>query len=535
MLSVVPLIIVAVAILKGLSAYGESTLLKYIGNKAVNDIREGLYRRMVLLPIGFHAKNATGGLMSYIMNDINLMQAALPTMAKDLIRQTLTLMVLAGVIFYQNFRLALLAIVVIPPFVMPLARISASLRKRTRVGQEKMGEIVTHLQETLSGIRVMKGFGKETFEGDRFEKKNAAYFKVLTKTMLLSEIAPPLMETCGAIGVAAIIWYAGLQVIQDVMTPGTFFSFVAASLLMYGPLKILSSVNNTLQQALAAAERVFSLWDQKNEMDMDRGTAVLAATPGGLTFQNVSFSYDNAASSALSGIQFTVNPGTTVALVGHSGAGKSTLINLIPRFYEPTRGEILLDGIPLQEIALASLRKQIGTVSQEVVLFDETIGWNIAYGADNASREEVIKAATVAYADLFIGKMEKGYDTLLTKGGGNLSGGERQRLAIARAVLKNPPILILDEATSALDSESEFFVQKALTHLMKSRTTLVIAHRLSTVLNADCILVMEQGRIIEMGRHEELIQRDGPYQRIYHLQFMGAKRGQAPGLPHPGM
>ncbi len=520
MLTVLPVIIVAVALCKGLATYGESALLKYIGNKVVSDIREGLYRRMVTLPIGFHAQSPTGNLLSYIVNDIQLMQTALSIMVKDLVRQGLTLVALAGVIFYQNFKLALLAIVVIPPFIIPLARISASLRNHTLIGQEKMGALLTHLQETFSGIRIVKSFGKETFEGDRFEKKNRTYFKTLVKATLISEIAPPLMETCGAIGVALIIWYAGLQVTKGTMTPGTFFSFITASMLMYGPLKILSSVNNILQQALAAAERVFSIWDKENEVEKNRGSREITAAFGELTFKNVSFYYDQATSPALSGIDFKVSPGDTVALVGHSGAGKSTLINLLPRFYDPTEGEILLDGIPLQEITLTSLRSQIGIVSQDVVLFDEKLGWNIAYGAaDNPSPEALIHAAEVAYADLFIRKMEKGYDTQLKKGGDNLSGGERQRLAIARAVLKNPPILILDEATSALDSESEFFVQQALSNLMKNRTTLVIAHRLSTVQKADCILVMEQGHIVEMGRHEELLQKDGPYKRVYQMQF----------------
>jgi subfamily B ATP-binding cassette protein MsbA len=523
MLAFLPPLIMAVALLKGVSGYGESTLLKYIGNRAIHTIREGFYRRLLLLPVGFHAQNSTGHLMSYIVNDIQMMQTALSTVVKDFIRQILTLIALIGVLFYQNTKLTLLAIIVIPPFIIPLARISAALREQASIGQERLGELVTHLQETLSGIRIVKSFGKEHFESDRFMEKGLSYFKVLTRATMISEIAPSLTESCSAIGVALIIWYAGDQVVQDAMTPGLFFSFITASMLMYGPLKILSSANNTFQQALAAAERVFSVWDQKDEFAEDRGKHILSATAGEIAFNRVSFAYDKG-ETALKDITFTVPAGSTVALVGHSGAGKSTLINLIPRFYDPTNGTILLDRIPLQEITLGSLRKQIGTVNQEVILFDETIAWNIAYGADSPSREAIIEAATIAYADLFIQKMERGYDTVLEKGGGNLSGGERQRLAIARAVLRNPPILILDEATSSLDSESEQFVQQALTRLMKGRTTLVIAHRLSTVLNADCILVMEHGRIIERGRHEELLQNDGPYKRIYQMQFAHNKR-----------
>ncbi len=519
MLSILPLIIMGIALLKGIASYGESTLLKYIGNKTVHDIREGLYRRMLLHPIEFHLKNATGQLMSYIINDVQMMQTALSTVVRDIIRQSFTLIALAGVLLYQDFKLTLLAVAVIPPFVIPIAKLADALRKQILAGQEKMGDLVTHLQETLMGIRVVKGFGKESFEGDRFSKKGESYFKILTRSTLISDIAPALMETCGGVGVALIIWYAGSQVTQSKMTPGAFFSFITASMMMYGPLKILSSVNNTLQQAFAAADRIFAVWDQKDEFQDDQGKQIIQSTLGGLTFQNVSFSYEKVLLPALTDLNFTVQPGSTVALVGHSGAGKSTLINLIPRFYDVTTGAILLDGIPIQALTLASLRKQIGTVNQEVILFDETIAWNIAYGADNPSDEAVVKAAEIAYADLFIRKLARGYETVLEKGGANLSGGERQRLAIARAVLRNPPILILDEATSALDAESEFFVQKALTDLMKNRTTLVIAHRLSTVINADCILVMEQGRIIEMGRHEALLLNDGPYKRIYQMQL----------------
>jgi subfamily B ATP-binding cassette protein MsbA len=519
MLLIIPPAIIALAFLKGLATYGQNYLWGIIGLKIVNDIREGLYRHLVLLPVGFHSRQATGALMTYILNDVNLIQSAVSTAIKSFIQQPLTLVALAGVILYQNFKLALLAIVVIPLFIVPLVRMGARLRKYAMAGQEKISALSAHLHETLAGIRIVKAFGKEQFESDRFKKKNQTYFRELKHALTIAEIATPLMETFSAVGVALLIWYAGFQVINQTMTAGSFFSFLTASMLMYAPLKTLGSANNMLQGALAAAHRIFDLWDQKNELDADPGRQEVTHVKGGLTFRDLSFTYAGAPVAALSHIDFAIKPGTMVAFIGHSGAGKSSLINLIPRFYEPTEGEIRLDGIPLSEIRLESLRRQIGIVSQEVVLFDETVGWNIGYGSANPSEEEIMKAAEAAFAHLFISKMQYGYETVIEKGGANLSGGERQRLAIARAILKNPPILILDEATSALDSESEFFVQKALANLMKDRTTLVIAHRLSTVLKADCIVVMEKGRIIEMGRHEELIQKDGHYNRVYQMQF----------------
>ncbi len=519
MLAILPVAIIVLSILKGIASYGQTTLWGYIGLKIVSDIREALYRHLILLPVGSRAHHATGHLMSYILNDVNLMQTAVSTVVKTLVSQPLTLVALAGVILYQNAKLALLAIIVIPLFIIPLAKIGMRLREYAASSQEKIGEMSSHLQETFSGIRVVKAFDKERFESDRFQKKNQAYLKETLRATVVSEIATPLMETAGAIGVSIIIWYAGFQVIHGVMTAGEFFSFLTATMLMYGPLKVLASANNMLQQAIAGAERVFAVLDEKNEAQQDTGKRVIGAAKGELAFDDVSFSYTGLTSPALSKINFLAKAGQTIALVGHSGSGKSTLANLLPRFYEPTSGTISLDGIPIREIQLGSLRNQIGIVSQEVVLFNETIAWNIGYGGVSASREEIKKAAELAYAHLFISKMDNGYETRIENGGTNLSGGERQRLAIARALLKNPPILILDEATSALDSESEFFVQKALSNLMRHRTTLVIAHRLSTVLKADCILVMEQGKIIEMGRHAELIEKDGPYKKIYLMQF----------------
>ncbi|TAJ98598.1 MAG: lipid A export permease/ATP-binding protein MsbA [Candidatus Manganitrophaceae bacterium] len=519
MLMILPVTIIVVAFFKGAFNYGQAYLVRYIGNRIIADIRKNLYHHIVLLPIGFHAKNATGKLMSRVINDVGLMQTAVSTVVKDLFQQTLTMIALTGVIFYQNWRLALAAILAIPLATYPLIRVGRRLRKIARMGQEKIGDLTSVLQETFAGIRIVKAFGREDFETERFNKKNMNYFKNVMRATSVSEVTGPMMETFGSIGAAAIIWYGGYQVITDQMTPGTFFSFMAASMMMYAPMKGLSSANSILQQALAAAERVFMILDEKNERELDTGRRKVPSLRGEIEFREVSFYYDGIQTPALSNINLKAKPGEVIALVGSSGAGKTTLVNMIPRFYEPQNGSISIDGIPIQEIHLGSLRNQIGIVSQEVVLFDDTVRWNIAYGLDAVSDEEIIRAAEAAYADLFIRKMPKGYDTVLEKGGANLSGGERQRLAIARALLRNPPILILDEATSALDAESEFVVQKALMNLMENRTTFVIAHRLSTVQRATCIVVVDQGRIVERGRHEELMRRDGPYRKVYQMQF----------------
>ncbi|HIE64875.1 MAG: ABC transporter transmembrane domain-containing protein [Nitrospira sp.] len=519
MLMVIPVAIFVVALLKGIFFYAQAYLMQYVGNHIVADIRKEFYQHIVLLPIGYHAKNSTGQLMSTVINDVGMIQMAVSTVVKNVVQQTLTLIALSFVVFYQNWRLACIAVLVMPVMAYPLIRLGKRLRKVARIGQEKIADLTNVLQETFSGIRVVKGFGREDFEADRFSKKNMDYVKALMRSTSVSELVSPVMETISSLGVAAIIWYGGSQVMRETMTPGTFFSFMTATMLMYGPIKGLSTANNMLQQAIAAAERIFEVWDLKNERTMDEGKRILPSVQGSVEFQDVSFSYDGVASPALSKINLKANPGDIIALVGSSGAGKSTLVNMIPRFYDVQQGAILIDGVSTQEVTRSSLRSQIGIVSQEIVLFDDTVRWNIAYGVGEVSEEKVIAAAKAAYADGFIRKMPLGYDTMIEKAGMNLSGGERQRLAIARALLKDPPILILDEATSALDSKSEFMVRKALTDLMKDRTTFVIAHRLSTIHKASCILVVDHGKIVEMGRHEELIRRDGPYKKVYQMQF----------------
>lgn len=519
MLWIIPLVILVVSLAKGIFRYMEVYLIRFIGNRVIADIRQNLHRHVMLLPIGYHEKTSSGRLMSRIINDVGMMQTAVSTVIKDLVQQTLTVVALTGVIFYQNWRLAIVAVMVLPVAYYPLIRLGRRLRKIARVGQERIGDLTSVLQESLTGVRTVKAFAKEEFESERFSEKNQHYFKNVMKAAQVAEATPPLMEFIGSIGVAAIIAYGGYQVIEGVTTPGTFFSFMAAALMMYTPIRSLSAVNNVIQQALAATDRVFQVLDETNEQEMDLGRKVLPPVKGTIEFRQVSFFYDGESRPALSEINLSIRPGEALALVGSSGSGKSTLVNLIPRFYEVSSGSILIDGIDVKEVTLSSLRGQIGVVSQEVVLFDDTVRRNIAYGIDPIDEDRVVQAAQAAYADAFIRLMPQGYDTPIGSGGFKLSGGERQRLAIARAILKDPPVLILDEATSSLDAQSEQLVQQALANLMKGRTTLVIAHRLYTVQHADRIVVVDSGRIVEEGRHEDLLRLNGVYQRLYRIQF----------------
>jgi len=519
MLMIVPIAIIVVSFFKGVCTYGQSYMMRYAGSWIIADLRKALYRHMLLLPIAYHTQQATGQLISRIVHDVQVMQNAVSTVIKDLFQQTLTLIALVGVVFYQDWQLALFVFFGMPLLTLPIVMIGRRLRKIAQKGQERAGDLTNILQETFSGIRIVKAFGREHFEAERFSKKNTNYYKTIVRSIAVGEITSPLIETILSFAIGAVIWYGGSRVISDAMTPGTFFSFMTAASMMYKPVKSLSQANNNLQQAMAAAERVFGVMDLKNEQELDSGKKVLPKLKGSVVFESVGFVYANSKSPALLNIQLEAKPGDIIAIVGSSGAGKTTLINLLPRFYGATSGQILMDGIPTQEVTLTSLRAQIGIVSQEIVLFDESIRWNIAYGTDGASDTEIEAAAEAAYADTFIKKLPKGYDTRIEKGGANFSGGERQRLAIARALLKNPPILILDEATSALDTESEFIIRKALASLMKNRTTFVIAHRLSTIQRATCICVVDKGQIVERGRHSDLIKKDGRYKKVYQMQF----------------
>jgi len=518
-LYLLPVALLAVSVLKGVCGYGQSYLMIFVGSRVVTDIRQQLFGHLMRLPIGFHLKNPSSRMLSRVVNDVNWIQNAVSGVLKDLFQQSLTFLVLLGVILYQNWRLALFSIIVIPLSAYPMVRFGNQLRKIAATGQERTADMSTALQETLTGVRIVKGFTREAAEGERFAKYNEAYFRTNMKSTQVSSITSPVLEAVGVIGVAGIIWYGGAQVIQGAMTPGTFFSFLTAVFLMYTPIKRVASANNTIQQALAAADRVFTVLDVPTEAARDRGTRDLDGVRSAVELRAVSFRYEGIEAWALQDISLRVSPGEVLALVGSSGAGKTTLVNLIPRFHDPTAGAILIDGVDLREIRLAALRRQIGIVSQETLLFDDTVRNNIAYGKDAVTEEGITDAAKAAYAHEFVTRLPNGYDTLIGENGVKLSGGERQRLAIARALLRNPPILILDEATSSLDTESERMVQMALANLMKGRTTFVIAHRLSTVQRADRIAVLAGGRLVEVGRHEELLAKAGVYHRLYQMQF----------------
>ena len=519
LLNVLPLAILAVAVMKAAFSYGQNYLMNYVGNQVITDIRERLFLQLMRLPVRFHDSNTSGRLVSRVINDVNMMANAVVGVLKDLFQQGLTFLAMFGVILYQNWKLAAVSLLVIPISSFTMVRMGQRLRSLATRGQERMGDMASTLQETLAGIRIVKAFGREEAEGRRFRYSNEAFLRMTMKAIQVSSLGNSHMEVIGVVGVAAIIWYGGYLVIQGAMTPGAFFSFLTAMFMAYTPIRRLSGANNVVQQALSAAERVFTVLDMENERSRDHGLKQLAPISRSLEFRGVTFQYESSDAPAVTGVDLAVAAGEVVALVGSSGSGKTTLVSLVPRFYEPSEGGLYIDGHDIREYTLQSLRAQIGMVSQSTVLFDETIQYNIAYGRSDASQADIIEAAKAAYAHDFVQRLPNGYETFIGENGVKLSGGERQRLAIARAILRDSPLLILDEATSALDSESERIVQLALTNLMKNRTTLVIAHRLSTIQNADRIVVLNRGRIVEVGSHQDLLRRDGFYKRLHAMQF----------------
>ena len=516
---VLPFALMGVAVLKAVFSYGQTYLMAYVGNRVVADIRQELFQHLMRLPVGFHDANTSGRLVSRVVNDVGLMASAASSVVKDIFQNALTFLAMVGVIVYQNWKLAGVSIIVIPLSTLTMVRVGQRLRRLATSGQEQMGDLASTVQETLAGIRMVKAFGREEAEAERFKERNRAFLSTTLKTNQVWSLGSSHMEIIGVIGVAAIIWYGGYLVIQGTMTPGAFFSFMAAMFMAYTPIRKLSGSNNVIQQALAAAERVYDVLDLTTEQSQDHGTVPLVGISRGIEFQRVSLQYENQVVPALTDVDLTIRSGEVVALVGSSGGGKTTLVSLLPRFYEPTGGRILLDGTPLTSYNLQSLRSHIGIVSQEIVLFDDTIRSNIAFGRTGANDADVERAAKLAYAHDFILRLPDGYDAIIGERGVKLSGGERQRLAIARAILRDPPLLILDEATSALDTESERIVQLALANLMKGRTTLVIAHRLSTIQHADRIVVLDRGTIAEVGSHEELLRQGGLYRRLHAMQF----------------
>jgi subfamily B ATP-binding cassette protein MsbA len=517
LLKIIPFILVGLYFLKSALRFALNYTLRYMAQKVIQCLRDRLYNKIIYLPLRFFSDNSTGILMSRITNDVNMMQSAITTVV-SVVRDILSVLGLIGYVFYINPKMAAMSLLVYPIFIHPLIIISRRIRKYSKKGQEQMGWLTSALQETFSGIRVVKAFVQEKKEIDRFGKVNNQVVRSMLKAGMASEVTSPMMEFVGSIGLSFIVFYGGFQVINGQSTTGAFFSFLAALVMVYEPIKRLSNANGVIQQALAASERVFEILDVGNEILDHDGTLDCDARNKNVEFRRVTFRYDKKGEDILKNINLTVLPGATVAFVGHSGAGKSTAINLVSRFYDVTDGELLVGGVNIKQYKVHSLRKNIGYVSQEPFLFNDTVYNNIAYSDEYHTEEEIMTVCKAAYAHEFITRLPEGYQTVIGERGVRLSGGQKQRLTIARALLKNPPILILDEATSSLDSESEREVQKALDNLMMGRTSFVIAHRLTTIINADLIVVMENGEINATGKHETLIAGNETYNKLYSMQ-----------------
>jgi subfamily B ATP-binding cassette protein MsbA len=515
--------VLVVYFFKGLGAYFSAYLMTDIGQRVVRDLRNELFGHILKQSAGFFGRRTSGQLMSHMTNDVNQVQNAVSETVGDLIREGLALLGYTVALFYLDYRLALVVVTGTPVVVYPLVRLGQRIRRTSRRSQEQQEHLSHVTAEAFTGHRIVKAFGAEGHESSRFRRAADRLYRTNLKVTSTVAVLPPFMEFLGGVAVVGLIWYGSHNIAAGRITQGDFMAFVVVAFLIYAPIKRLSRVNTNLQQAIAAAERIFEVLDTHSEVAERPDAKTLQPLKQSIEYRNVSFAYqDNSSKYVLRDVSFPVAAGQMIAIVGLSGAGKTTLVNLLPRFYDVTSGAVLIDGVDIRDVTLRSLRANIGIVTQETVLFDDSIGANIAYGSPGASQPEIEAAARAAHAHEFIAELPEAYETRIGERGQLLSGGQRQRLAIARALLKNSPILILDEATSSLDAESERLVQEALANLMRNRTSFVIAHRLSTVRRADKIIAFEAGRVAEIGRHDELLARaDGVYAKLYALQLFG--------------
>ena len=519
MLKLIPCAIIGVIIIKGIADYLQAYFMSFVGLSVIRNIRDELYSHLQSLSISFFSKTPTGTLISRITSDVNLVQSAVSDTITSVVKDFFTLIALTGVVFYQDWKITAIALCVFPWAIIPMVKFGKRVRKFAFKGQIKMADISTHLHETITGHRIIKAFGMEKYEIQRFAEENKKFFRNMRKRVLARALSAPIVETFGVIAMSLFIFYGGFRVIRGELTTGGFFMVMAGLAMCYQPVKGLNKSNQSIQEGMAGAARIFAILDTKPDIVDHPEARELPAIKSGIEFKNVWFKYEE--DWVLKNINLKVTVGDIIALVGPSGAGKTTLVNLLPRFYDIQEGQILIDGQDIRKATIASLRDHIALVTQQTILFNDTVTYNISYGKAEKDEQKIIAASKAAHAHHFIQNFPQGYNTIIGEQGVKLSGGEKQRITIARAILKNAPILILDEATSSLDSESELEVQNALENLMQNRTTFVIAHRLSTIKKANKIIVFTNGAIVGEGTHEELLKDNLVYKKLYETQFLG--------------